>query len=223
MTKADFHSVATLLTWDLRKAFPDLDVLDIAAIGGNGAHESDGFKTLQEIKPVVAGSRGGYGYFQWTGVRRRAFEAWAHKRGLPPDSYEANAGFLIYELRTSEKAALPRLRRAQGLEGKVKAFELGYERAGVKHYDSRLRWARKFLAEMPNADSEEPDAEALKLPPKPLAKSKTVWSEVGKVSTAASGIGAVIAGVDWKTVLAIGVIAFMGFVGWTIYERMQKD
>lgn len=218
-----FDEVAHLMTWELRKAFPDLTAADIAAIGGNGAHESAGFKTLQEIKPTVAGSRGGWGYFQWTGPRRRAFEVWAAKRGLDPAGAAANIGFLIYELQTSEKAALPKLRRAVGLEAKVKAFELGYERAGVKHYDSRIRWARKFLAAMPVLDKEEPEAEALKVPPKPMAKSKTVWSEVGKVTTATSGIGAVLAGIDWKTVLAVGVIAFAGFVAWTIYERMQKD
>lgn len=118
---------------------------DAAAILGNAGHESNGFATLQEIKPLVAGSRGGWGWFQWTGPRRRAFEAWAKAKKLDLSSYDANLGFLIVELRGTEKAAVAATKRAVGLQAKVEAFEKTFERAGIKHYPSRLKWAKLAL------------------------------------------------------------------------------
>lgn len=118
---------------------------DAAAIMGNAGHESLGFSTLQEIKPTVAGSRGGWGWFQWTGPRRRAFESWAAGRKLDPAGYAANLGFLLTELRGAEKAAVKATKSAKGLQAKVEAFERSFERAGVKHYPSRLKWAQIAL------------------------------------------------------------------------------
>lgn len=127
-----------------------ISVMDAAAIMGNFGHESGGLSKLQEINPTVQGSLGGYGWGQWTGMkaggRRKAFMDWCEAQGLKPSSDEANIGFAIHELtKTPEKRALTALRRAVGLEDKVVAFEKAYERAGVKHYPSRLRWARKAL------------------------------------------------------------------------------
>ncbi|MCC6315356.1 MAG: peptidoglycan-binding protein [Thermomicrobiales bacterium] len=123
-----------------------LDAEGAAAVLGNLGHESGGFRFLQEKKPLVPGSRGGWGWAQWTGPRRRAFEAWIEARGLDPASDAANYGFLAYELRGPEARAIPAVRRARGLAGKVKAFEASFERAGVKHYPSRERWASVALA-----------------------------------------------------------------------------
>src|SRR6187551_924724 len=76
--------------------------LDAAAIVGNAGHESGGLVTLQEIKPMVAGSRGGWGWMQWTGPRRRAFEAWCAKHGKNSASDEANYAWLFLELKGIE-------------------------------------------------------------------------------------------------------------------------
>src|SRR5690606_17673173 len=59
---------------------------DAAAILGNLGHESLGFTAMQEFRPVVAGSRGGWGWAQWTGPRRRAFEAYCARTGKDPAS-----------------------------------------------------------------------------------------------------------------------------------------
>lgn len=120
--------------------------LDAAAIIGNAGHESLGFAKLQEMKPVVKGSRGGYGFFQWTGPRRKAFEAWCAGKGLSPSSDEGNYGFLVHELLTSESKAVNATKKAAGLQAKVIAFENAFERSGVKAYDKRLAWAREALA-----------------------------------------------------------------------------
>jgi len=130
----------------LMRDVPEWGVLDAAAAFGNAGHESGGFELLQEIKPVVAGSLGGYGWFQWTGPRRLAFMAWCAKRKLVPASYEANYGFFVHELRTSEKSTIQEVAKADGLDAKVVAFEQEFERAGVKHYPSRQKWAEKALA-----------------------------------------------------------------------------
>jgi hypothetical protein len=120
--------------------------LDAAAVIGNAGHESGGFRWMQELKPIVRGSRGGWGFFQWTGPRRIAMEAYCARNGLDPASLEANYAWLFIELTGPEKAAVSAVKRAKSLFDKVKAFELAFERAGVKHYESRLRWAEIALA-----------------------------------------------------------------------------
>lgn len=141
-----FTSKAPKIMADLRRDFAPLSAYDAAAVVGNLGHESGGFTLYQEVKPLVAGSRGGAGWAQWTGPRRKAFEAWAAKKGLNPRSDEANYGYLCVELRGSEKAAIPAVRRAESLEAKVTAFELNFERAGIKHYASRIKYAKQALA-----------------------------------------------------------------------------
>lgn len=149
-----------------------------AAIMGNAGHESAGLTVMQERRPTVPGARGGYGWFQWTGPRRRAFEGWCEARGLKPSSDEANIGFLIFELKGPEAVALAKLRAASTFDDMVVAFEQGYERAGIKHYDSRKAWAVRAL----EAFDAAPDAN-----PKPLAQSGTAKG----AGTAAAGGAAV--------------------------------
>ena len=68
--EAFFREMAPRLMRLLIEDF-NLTVTDAAAIMGNGGHESLGFTKLQEMKPTVKGSRGGWGLMQWTGPRRR--------------------------------------------------------------------------------------------------------------------------------------------------------
>lgn len=134
--------------WFMEQLMKDfsLDVLDAAAIIGNAGHESGGFKSLQEIKPVVPGSRGGYGIMQWTGPRRRAYEAFCSKYKLDPASMEANYQFLKYELSaTSEQRALVELRKYETLDSKTESFMKTFLRPGVPHLQSRKDWALKAL------------------------------------------------------------------------------
>lgn len=114
---------------------------DAAAVFGNLGYESLGFTAMQEIKPTVPGSAGGYGWAQWTGPRRRAFEAFCKAQGLKPSDDEANYRFLEHELDGVEHSAVVMTKAAVGLDAKVKAFERGYERAGVKAYAGRINWA----------------------------------------------------------------------------------
>lgn len=149
----------------------DLSTEDAAAILGNIGHECAGFTSLQEIKPTVEGSRGGFGWVQWTGPRRKAYEAYCKRNGLDPASDKANYGYLWVELsgkEGSEKNAIPRLKAAIGLDAKVEAFEMAFLRAGVKHYPERIKWAKIAM----EAWDEAKIAPAAPIPAEPAYKPK---------------------------------------------------
>lgn len=122
-----------------------LDVESAAAILGNLGHESGGFRFLQEKQPMIAGSAGGYGWAQWTGPRRREYEAYCQRNGFDPASDTANYKFLFVELTGSERGAIPAVKNAVGIEAKVRAFEASFERAGIKSYESRNEWAERAI------------------------------------------------------------------------------
>lgn len=164
--------------WAMEKLIEDFSfsVEDAAAVMGNAGHESLGFTTLQEINPTVKGSRGGYGWFQWTGPRRRAFETYCTRNNLNPSSREANYAFLFVELSGSEKSAIAKTKAAKGLQAKTKAFELAFERSGIKHYPSRYQWAEEALKAYTNR-------KPLETPQKPVETVKEVSApEVAQVS-----------------------------------------
>lgn len=127
-----------------------------AGVMGNLGHESGGLNVMQERNPTAG--RGGWGWAQWTGPRRRAFEAWAAANGLDPSSDEANYGFLRHELRTSHRRAVNAVKQAGSVEEATVAFELAYEQAGIKNYPSRNKWAHRALraAERSAANSYAP-------------------------------------------------------------------
>ena len=116
-----------------------------AGVVGNLDHETGSFKFMQEINPVVPGSRGGYGFAQWTGPRRRDFEAWAAARGMNLASYNANYGFLKHELtNTSESRVIPRLRQTVTVEDAARVFSQVFLRPGIPHMSSRINRAKKY-------------------------------------------------------------------------------
>lgn len=154
-----------------------LSVEEAAAIAGNTGHESGGYKQMQELRPVVAGSAGGLGIAQWTGPRRRAYTAFCAARSLDPRTVEGGIAFLLHELETTETRGLEAVRRPGSLEDKVKAFENAFERSGVKAYASRNKWARIAL----EAYSAGPVS--VPVPPSPTAPApstedkRRLWAE----------------------------------------------
>jgi peptidoglycan hydrolase-like protein with peptidoglycan-binding domain len=145
MSQSVFDKKAPVYMTALLKNFPQLAVLDTAAVFGNLGHESGGLENLQEDRPTVKGSKGGYGWAQWTGPRRRAFEAWCRTKKLNPASDDANYGFLVHELLTTHASSITALLRARTLESKTVAFEKSFEGAGIKHYPERKKWALRAL------------------------------------------------------------------------------
>ncbi|MCE7028487.1 phage tail tip lysozyme [Jiella avicenniae] len=156
---------------------------------GNLGHESNGLATMQEISP--SSGRGGYGWAQWTGARRDAFEAWCRDRRLPPNSDDANYYFLLHELLTSEKRTVPAVAAAAGRYGKVRAFEAAFERAGVKHFESRDQWADRAAAAWKSATPEQKiapfGAKEVVVPAEPKNEASPVEKAIGAGKGAASG------------------------------------
>lgn len=70
-----------------------------------------GIQGINEVNPAVPGSRGGFGWAQWTGPRRDEFEAYAARHHLDPAADETNMGFLVEELSTKYPQILAQLRR----------------------------------------------------------------------------------------------------------------
>lgn len=140
--------------WVVRRLAADAALTPEQAAGlvGNLGYESAGFTALQEIKPLVPGSAGGYGWAQWTGPRRREFERWCAERGLAPASDEANYGFLLFELLGSFKGFSARLRQMQSVEDACRLTHEMYERpqdvldGSYRSGPDRLTWARRALA-----------------------------------------------------------------------------
>ncbi|MGO7726724.1 phage tail tip lysozyme [Rhizobium johnstonii] len=145
-TGKEWETIGPRLVGDLSKDF-QLSPEQAVGIVGPLGQESVGFGKLQEINPLVPGSRGGYGYAQWTGPRRKAFESWSQENGLDPSSYEANYGFLKHELmNTPEGAVLDDLRKAPDALTAGRVFTDKFLRPGIPNYDSRDAWTKRAMA-----------------------------------------------------------------------------
>lgn len=174
---------AKVMVWGPRLA-KDLSLADFQVAGafGNFGRETGGFRMIQEIKPTVKGSRGGWGWAQWTGPRRRAFEAWVKTVKLALDSDEANYGFLVHELKGTHAGALAALKRTKTVDSATEVFEIQYEGSGVKAMAERKRWAKAALVALGKARASHEVAataavaavakEAAKPAPKPKAAAK---------------------------------------------------
>ena len=140
-----FNEIIFYFNKRLMQDFPVLDENARVAIMANTAYECMNFTRLQEIKPTVPGSRGGYGWEQWTGPRRVEFEKFCRARALDISSPDANYSFLAYELRTTEHHAITALADDNTLERKVEIFMRVFLRPGVPALDARTKKAYEIL------------------------------------------------------------------------------
>jgi hypothetical protein len=165
----------------MRRLMADFDLTDIqaAAILGNLGQESAGLTAFQEVNPTIKGSRGGWGWAQWTGPRRVAFEKYCKRLGLDPKADTANYAYLWRELSGHQpgfdyRKAITELKKADGLSAAVKAFERAYERAGTPAYASRDRWAERALAAFRAEVDDTASAEVKKIQERLVALGHTV-------------------------------------------------
>ena len=127
-----------------------LTAAQAAGILGNLAFESGEFKSLHEIGQPVG--KGGYGVAQWTGPRRAQFLDWCKSHEMDWTSDEANYGFLIEELLSTQAKSLAQLRKATAVEAAVFTFGYWFERPGgttkdhLPGYDARLGYALRALS-----------------------------------------------------------------------------
>lgn len=92
---------------------------------------------INEAAPLVPGSRGGFGLYQLTGPRRRAFEAFASERGLPLDDVDAQLDFMMMELQGPERAAWEKISGAQNAGEAGAAIVNYFLRPAEEHRASR--------------------------------------------------------------------------------------
>ena len=144
-TKANSKQNQAVMMNRLQKEM-GLSKVQSAAVVGNFAHESAGFQSdINEGKPLVPGSRGGYGLAQWTGPRRKALENYALKQGKDVKDMETQYGFYKLESRTTHKKAFEALKQTNNLEQAVRVQNATYESGGdprqVAAISSRLKAA----------------------------------------------------------------------------------
>lgn len=75
----------------------------------NIAEESGFDPGINEIEPLVPGSRGGFGLIQSTGLRRDQLEAAARARGVDPADPEFQLDRIVEELKTTERRAAEKI------------------------------------------------------------------------------------------------------------------
>ena len=107
---------------------------------------------INEISPVVPGSRGGFGLNQWTGPRRVAYEQFAAERGAPLDDLQTQLDFTMYELQGPEKAAYAALQGVQDPLEAARIYSERFLRPGIPNMDKRLGYAAD-IAGMPMPDT----------------------------------------------------------------------
>lgn len=117
-----------------------------AALGfaGNFKVESRFDPGINEIAPLVEGSRGGFGLAQWTGPRRRQLEAYAAEKGRNVADPDLQMDFLMLELGSTEKAAAERIFAASDPAEAARLVSTEFLRPGIPHLDARIAAANEI-------------------------------------------------------------------------------
>lgn len=93
---------------------------------------------INEAKPLVPGSRGGFGLYQLTGPRRVAYENFAAQRGVDPSDTDAQLDFLMVEGKGPEKAAFQKIMAAPDVGSAAAAITTDFLRPAPQHQASRV-------------------------------------------------------------------------------------
>jgi hypothetical protein len=92
---------------------------------------------INEANPIVEGSRGGFGFYQLTGPRRTAYEAFAKQRGVNPSDEDSQLDWLMMELEGSEKKAGNAIYNTNNTSDAAVAIVNQFLRPAKKHAVSR--------------------------------------------------------------------------------------
>jgi hypothetical protein len=109
-----------------------------AAIASNFMAESGGQSGINELQPLIPGSRGGFGLAQWTASRRRDLEAFAEQRGLDVRLEDTQLLFLQWELATKFPRLLAQMEAAGSAQEAGAIFFRGYESGGAAMLEKQL-------------------------------------------------------------------------------------
>ena len=105
----------------------------------NGDDESGLDPGINEIQPLVPGSRGGFGLWQWTGPRRVAYEQFAQQRGAPLGDVDAQLDFLMTELQGPESRAARSILSAPDASSAAVAIARDFLRPAPENLEKRIR------------------------------------------------------------------------------------
>ncbi|PID30404.1 hypothetical protein CR983_02850 [Candidatus Saccharibacteria bacterium] len=140
----------------IRALMADYGLKDFQAAGvvGNFMLESGGANLPpNNNEGGIAGPprfKGGYGWPQWTGGRQRSFIDFAIQKNYMASKSEsatdaANYAYFKHEIATSEKAAMPALKKTTSVEQATETFMKKYERPGVPALSRRVENAKTAL------------------------------------------------------------------------------
>ena len=116
--------------------------------------DESGLRTdINEVAPLVPGSRGGFGLAQWTGPRRVALERFAQSRGVDPSDMNVQLDFLMTELQGPEARAGQAIMAAPDAPTAADAILRQFLRPAAEHVETR---SQRYLggggSAMPSAD-----------------------------------------------------------------------
>jgi hypothetical protein len=94
---------------------------------------------INEIEPLVPGSRGGFGLAQWTGPRRKALEEFAAQNGKSASDPSVQMDFLVMELQGPESAAWSNIAGAKDAGSAGAAIVNHFLRPAEEHRASRAQ------------------------------------------------------------------------------------
>lgn len=179
-----FTEKAGWVTNQLMKDF-GLTKNQAAGITGNLGFESGGLNYTQEGAPLSG--RGGIGWAQWTGDRRKAFEKYAaeHKG---ENATQIQYGYLKHELETSQKATIAAVKKTttvQDATGTVmKVFERPKDQSAAQTAN-RIPYAQRaaeLAGQTPSVVAQAPVTPVPAAPAGPraeLAPNRTGWTGEG--------------------------------------------
>jgi len=108
----------------------------------NFMDESGLSSTVNEKNPTVKGSRGGFGLYQLTGPRRKAYEAYAERQGIdtsdPVQQEDAQLSFLMEELNGPEKNAWSNIQTATDAGTAAAFIARDFLRPAEEHLNARV-------------------------------------------------------------------------------------
>lgn len=135
-----------------------------AGFAGNFRSESGWDPGINEIDPLVEGSRGGFGLYQLTGPRRRQYESWAPQQGRGLSDPYAQLDFMLEELNTTEREARDAIFAARDVDEAARLVSEEFLRPGIPHLDRRINAAREYAGLEPMRPGPTRERAALGIP-----------------------------------------------------------
>lgn len=140
---ATFEDRAVWLMEKLLPDFPAWGIDDAAADAGNAGGESE---ILMVQEAGMSPPNGGFGFYQWTGARRTAFESYCARTKRDPNSMQSGYDFHFVELKGTYANVIGLVAAAPDLNAKTLAFEQHYEMAGIPRMGARDQFAARAKA-----------------------------------------------------------------------------